>query len=88
MIGRKYSKSIISRLEALEARNPGSLIFEVMVDGQSKRVMFPELMTMREPQYMGEDGVYYDGFPEWQIVSGANMKELDGFLDAFVGGVV
>ena len=88
MIGRKYSKSVISRLEALEAKKPGSLIFEVVKDGETKRVTFCELMDMREPPHMGEDGIYYDGFPaEWRIVSGANMEELDEFLNDMIGGV-
>ena len=88
MIGRKYSKSVIKRLEELEAKKPGSLIFEVVKDGQAKRVTFSELMEMREPPYMGDDGIYYDGFPaEWRIVSGANMEELDKFLNDMIGGV-
>lgn len=88
MIGRKYSKSVISRLEALEAKKPGSLIFEVVKDGETKRVTFCELMDMRELPYMGEDGIYYDGFPaEWRIVSGVNMEELDEFLNDMIGGV-
>lgn len=88
MIGRKYSKSVISRLEALEAKKPGSLIFEVVKDGETKRVTFRELMEMRQPPLIGNDGIYYDGFPEgWRIVEGANMDELDEFINVMVGGV-
>lgn len=81
MIGRKYSKSLISRLEALEAQRPGSLIFEVKLkDGQAKRVTFKELLSMREEPHT-EGNIYYDGFPDWRIVEGANMKEIDELLN-------
>lgn len=80
-------KSIISRLEALEAKRPGTLIFEVTLDdGSSKRVNFSELMAMKEdPRF--EDGVYYTGFPEWRIVEGNNLSQLDLLLGS-IGGVV
>lgn len=88
MFGRKSAHSILSRLAALEARKPGSLVFAVMVDGQARRVSFHEFMEMRKPPRMGEEGIFYDGFPELRIVEGNNLEELDEFLDVFVGGVV
>ena len=52
MIGRLHSKSLIKRLEELEARKPSSLIFEIETeDGKSRRVSFSELMSMREPPH-------------------------------------
>lgn len=46
---RKCTRSILARLEALEAKSPGSLVFEVpSEDGGTKRVSFQELMKMRE----------------------------------------
>ncbi len=85
MIGRKYSKSLISRLEALEAKNPGALVFEITLDDKSsKRVNFPELMAMREAP-RSRDGLYYTGFPEWRIVGGNNLEELDKLLYVMFG---
>lgn len=85
MIGRKYSISLISRLEALESKKPGMLIFEVTLnDGSSKRVNFSELMAMKEDPCF-KDGVYYTGLPEWRIVKGNDLKELDGLLCAMFG---
>lgn len=88
MIGRKYSKSLISRLEALEAKAPGVLIFEVTLNnGSTKRVNFSELMSMKEKPYW-KDGIYYTGLPEWRIVEGNNLKELDELLYMmFEGGM-
>lgn len=80
-------KSIISRLEALEAKRPGALIFEVMLDdGSGKRVNFAELMAMKEEPCF-EEGVYCTGFPEWRIVKGNNLSQLDSLLDS-IGGVI
>ncbi len=80
-------KSIISRLKALEAKRPGALIFEVTLDdGSSKRVNFSELMAMKEEPCF-KDGVYYTGFPEWRIVKGNDLSQLDSLLDS-IGGVV
>ena len=88
MIGRKYSKSLISRLEALEAKAPGTLIFEVVLnDGNTKRIDFSELMAMKEEPCQ-KDGIYYTGFPEWRIVEGNNLNELDElFYAMFEGGM-
>ena len=85
MIGRLYSKSLIKRLEELEARKPSSLIFEVETeDGRSRRVSFAELMSMREPSYT-EDNIYYHGLPEFRITEGGNLKELNELLSCFPG---
>lgn len=85
---RKYRQSILSRLEALEAKSPGSLIFEVPSEnGGTKRVNFQELMQMREEPYE-ENGICYTGFPEWRIVEGKNLKELDMLLSALPGNEV
>ena len=90
MIGRLYSKSLIKRLEELEARKPSSLIFEIETeDGRSRRVSFSELMSMREPPHT-ESNIHYYGLPEFRIVEGGNLKELDELLSCFpgVGGVL
>ena len=84
MFGRKSTHSILSRLEALEAQKPGSLVFAVTVDAQTRRVNFDELMAMREPPKM-ENGIYYTGFPDWRIIEGGNMQELDALLEASIG---
>ena len=85
MIGRKYSRSLISRLEALESKKPRSLIFEVTLDdGSSKRVNFSELIAMKEEPCF-QDGVYNTGFPKWRIVEGNDLKELDELLYAVFG---
>lgn len=81
MIGRKYSKSLITRLENLEAKKPGNLLFEVTLDdGSTKRVNFNELVAMRRKPFF--DGKFYSTcLPEWRIVEGSNLKELDELLD-------
>lgn len=81
MIGRKHSKSVITRLEALESKKLGSLIFEVAMEGgETKRVTFKEFMSMREEPHT-EENICYDGFPNWRIVEGANMKEVDELIN-------
>ena len=85
MIGRLHSKSLIKRLEELESRKPSSLIFEIETeDGKSQRVPFSELMSMREPPHT-EDNIHYHGLPEFRIVEGGNLKELDELLSCFPG---
>lgn len=78
-------KSILARLEALETRRPGTLILEVTLDdGSIKEVNFSEFMAMRkEPCY--EDGIYYPGVPQFRIVKGANLNELDKVIDTVIG---
>lgn len=82
---RKYRKSVLARLEALEAKRPGSLIFEVTSeDGNTRRVNFQELMEMqKEP--VSENGICYTGLPEWRIVEGNNLTELDALLAVMPG---
>lgn len=82
---RKYTRSILARLEALEMKSPGSLIFEVSTeDGGARRVNFQELMEMQEEPYK-ENGICYTGLPEWRIVEGNNLKELDALLSVMPG---
>lgn len=70
----------------MEAKKPGALIFEVTLDdGSSKRVNFSELMALREAPCF-EDDIHYTGFPEWRIVEGNNLKELDELLCTVWGG--
>ena len=78
-------KSILARLEALEAKAPGTLILEITLDdGSTKEVNFSEFMAMRkEPCY--EDGIYYPGVPQFRIVKGANLNELDKVIDTVIG---
>lgn len=85
---RKCTRSILARLEALEAKSPGSLVFEISSeDGGTKRVSFQELMKMRE-EPREENGICYTGFPEWRIVEGKNLKELDMLLSVMPGNGV
>ncbi len=82
---RKCTRSILARLEALEEKSPGSLIFEVPSEnGRTKRVNLQELMKMREEPHK-ENGICYTGFPEWRIVGGNNLKELDTLLSMMPG---
>ena len=83
MIGRLHSKSLIKRLEELEARKPSSLIFEIETESRESRyVSFSELMSMREPPHT-VDNIHYHGLPEFRIVEGGNLKELDELLSCF-----
>lgn len=84
MIGKKYSKSLISRLEALEKRNPGNLVFAIQTEDGEKRVSFSELMAMKEEPGM-ENGVYCTGLPEFRIVGGGNLKQLDRLIFEMFG---
>lgn len=81
-------KSILARLEALEAKAPGTLILEITLDdGSTKEVNFSEIMAMKkEPCY--EDGMYYPGVPPFRIVSGNNLNELDKVIETTVGKCV
>ncbi len=78
-------KSILARLEALEAKAPGTLILEITLDdGSAKEVNFSEFMAMKkEPCF--KDGIYYPGVPEFRIVGGNNLNELDELIVAAVG---
>lgn len=78
-------KSILARLEALEAKAPGTLILEIILDdGSTKEVNFSEFMAMRKEPYY-EDGIYYPGVPQFRIVRGNNLNELDKVLIETVG---
>lgn len=78
-------KSILARLEALEAKAPGTLILEITLDdGSTKEINFSEFMAMKkEPCW--KDGIYYPGVPEFRIVGGNNLSELDELIVAAVG---
>lgn len=85
---RKYRQSILARLEALEQKSPGSLVFEVSSeDGGTKRVNLRQLMEMREEPH-AENGICYTGLPEWRIVGGNSLEELDMLLSALPGNGV
>lgn len=85
---RKCTRSVLSRLENLEKKSPGSLIFEVPSEnGGTKRVNFQEFMQMQE-EPCKENGICYTGFPEWRSVEGKNLKELDMLLSALPGNEV
>lgn len=78
-------KSILARLEALEAKAPGTLILEVTLDdGSVKEVNFSEFMDMRKEPYCRE-GIYHSGLPQFRIVKGANLNELDKVIDMEIG---
>ena len=78
-------KSILARLEALEAKRPGTLILEVTLDdGSTKEVNFSEFMAMKKEPYYKE-GIYYPGVPPFRIVGGNNLNELDEVIVAAVG---
>lgn len=78
-------KSILARLEALEAKRPGTLILEVTLDdGSTKEVNFSEFMAMKKEPYC-KDGIYYPGVPPFRIVGGDNFNELDEVIMATVG---
>lgn len=82
---RKCTRSILARLEALEAKSPGSLVFEIPAeDGGTKRVNFQQFMQMQEEPHK-EKGIYYTGFPDWRIVEGNNLEELDMLLNLLPG---
>lgn len=82
---RKCTQSILARLEALEAKSPGSLVFEVSSeDGGTRRVNLQQLMQMQEEPYE-ENGICYTGLPKWRIVGGSNLKELDMLLNVMPG---
>lgn len=78
-------KSILARLEALEAKRPGTLILEVTLDdGSTKEVNFSQFMAMKkEPCF--KDGIYYPGVPKFRIVGGNNLNELDKVIDTAIG---
>lgn len=85
---RKCTRSILARLEVLEAKSPGSLVFEVSAEGGgTKLVSLQELMQMRE-EPCKENGICYTGFSEWRIVGGKNLKELDMLLSVMPGNGV
>lgn len=82
---RKHRQSVLTRLENLENKSPGSLVLEVSSeDGGTRRVNFQQLMEMRKEPY-AENGICYTGFPEWRIVEGNSLKELDMLLSVMPG---
>jgi len=78
-------KSVMARLEALEKKRPSSPIFEItMDDGSVKEVDFASLMALKKEPYW-ENGIYYPGVPEFRIIRGGNLKEVDEILVTVIG---
>lgn len=78
-------KSILARLEALEAKRPGTLILEITLeDGSTKEVNFSEFMAMKKEPYY-KDGIYYPGVPPFRIVGGNSLKEVDVLIVEAIG---
>ena len=67
-MSRQYSKSLLRRLEEIEAKIPGQTLFEVTLgDGATKDVKFPELKEIAER----------DGLPPFRVIDGLTNGELD-----------
>lgn len=82
---RKCTRSVLAKLEALEAKSPEALVFEVSSeDGGTRRVNLQQLMQMQE-EPCEENGICYTGLPEWRIVGGNNLRELDMLLNVMPG---
>ena len=81
---KKYTFNLIT-LKGTGNQKTKSLIFEIILgNGSRKRVNFSEFMVMRkEPCH--KDGIYCTGFPEWRIIEGNNLKELDELLYTMFG---
>lgn len=76
-------KSILARLEALEAKTPSTFILEVTLDdGSIKEVNFSEFMAMRKEPYH-KDGIYYSGLPKFRIIGGHDLSELDELIGVY-----
>lgn len=71
-------RSIIARLEALEARSQQSIILLVTFkDGSTKEMGVAEFKGLPKEQLSNRDAV--------RIVSGDNLKEFDEYIDTIVG---
>ncbi len=71
-------KSIIARLEALEARSQKSIVLLVTFkDGSTKEMSVAEFKELPKEQLSNRDAV--------RIVSGDNLKEFDEYIDITLG---
>ena len=71
-------KSIIARLEALEARSQQSIVLLVTLkDGSTKEMSVAEFKGLPKDQLSNRDAV--------RIISGDNLKEFDEFIDITIG---
>lgn len=71
-------KSIIARLEALEARSQQSIALLVTFkDGSIKEMGVAEFKELPKERLSNRDAV--------RIVSGDNLKEFDTYIDTIVG---
>lgn len=71
-------KSILARLEALEARSPHNLILAVpMADGTEKIMGVKEFVEIPKAELSGSEFV--------RIISGNNLQQFDVLLDSIVG---
>lgn len=71
-------KSIIARLEALEARSQQSIVLLVTFkDGNTKEMGVAEFKELPKEKLSNRDAV--------RIISGDNLKEFDEYIDTIVG---
>ena len=71
-------KSIIARLEELEARSQQSIVLLVTFkDGATREMGVEEFKELPKEQLSNRDAV--------RIVSGDNLKEFDEYIDTIVG---
>lgn len=71
-------KSIIARLEALEARSQQSIVLLVTFkDGSTKEMSVAEFKELPKDRLSNRDTV--------RIVSGDNLKEFDEYIDITMG---
>lgn len=71
-------KSIIARLEALEARSQQSIVLLVTFkDGSTKEMGVAEFKELPKDRLSNRDTV--------RIVSGDNLKEFDEYIDITMG---
>lgn len=71
-------KSIIARLEALEARSQQSIVLLVTFkDGSTKEMGVAEFKELPKDRLSSRDTV--------RIVSGDNLKEFDEYIDITMG---
>lgn len=78
MIGRKSTKSMLTRLEALEKRSPNSLTIFLEIEETERRLTIKEYLKL--PAEVRESA----DFSQFHI-SGNNLKEFDILLGAILG---
>lgn len=77
MIGRLTSKSMLSRLEALEKQMPSSLSVFYTEDGIQRRLTLQEFIALPTDQ---RDNLDLSSFH----ITGGNLREFDQLLDALI----